>query len=135
MGNFRIDDDTGCWNWTKCKNRGGYAQGSYAGKRMAMSRIVAVLYLGLDHRDTKTMALHRCDNRLCVNPKHIFLGSALDNLTDCIKKGRMRHHGPRDRCFKGHPFTPENTYVKPNGHRTCKVCHKQRVEEWKERNR
>lgn len=134
IGNFRIDDSTGCWNWIRCKTKGGYAQGSYAGKRMSMSRIVAVLYHGLDHRDTKTLALHRCDNRACVNPKHIFIGSHLDNLLDCLAKGRMRHHGPRLTCFKGHPLTQENTIVKMNGHRTCRMCQNARNKAWREKN-
>ena len=32
--------------------------------------------------------LHKCDNRLCINPKHLFLGTNLDNIIDCMVKGR-----------------------------------------------
>jgi len=34
--------------------------------------------------------LHRCDNRVCINPKHLFLGTAADNIHDCMAKGRAR---------------------------------------------
>lgn len=37
------------------------------------------------------MVLHRCDTPTCVNPKHLFIGTAKENKTDCVDKGRHAH--------------------------------------------
>lgn len=37
---------------------------------------------------------HSCDNRRCINPNHLFLGTALDNMHDKINKGRSGRSGP-----------------------------------------
>jgi hypothetical protein len=67
---------------------------------------------------------HRCDNPVCVNPDHLFDGSQLENLLDCVRKGR--HKGKsQTHCKHGHEFTPENTYLWKN-HRHCRTCMRQR---------
>jgi hypothetical protein len=120
IGNFRIDDVTGCWNWVgKMRSTTGYAKVRYLGKKRTANRVIAALYLGLDIKNSEIHALHRCDNRLCINPKHIFLVTNLDNTKD--RDAKRRHAGHRQTyCKRGHEFTETNTYT----YRGCRCCRK-----------
>lgn len=46
------------------------------------------------------LILHKCDNPPCVNPKHLFMGTQLDNVHDCMAKGRHRPHGVNQKPSK-----------------------------------
>ena len=54
--------------------------------RETFRRAIVAQYLG--KRPGKAHILHRCDNRKCCNPQHLFWGTASDNVRDCILKGR-----------------------------------------------
>lgn len=76
-----------CWLWTGNKASTGYGtviadcQKEYA-HRVSYLSLVGDIPEGL-------YVLHRCDTPLCVNPKHLFLGTHMDNMKDKIAKGRV----------------------------------------------
>lgn len=79
-----------CWNWTAGKRAGRYGNirvGGKHGPMVASHRVSYALHKG---DPSGFFVLHKCDNTLCVNPSHLFLGSQADNVADMIAKGRDR---------------------------------------------
>lgn len=66
----------------------GYSTIQVNGKRIYQHRLVAVLFHGLEMQDTTTLVLHSCDNPKCINPEHLRLGSARENMQDCLDRSR-----------------------------------------------
>lgn len=75
-----------CWLWMKAVNRYGYGDVAFRGKRTNASR--AAYFLNHPKADESLVVCHTCDNPKCCNPKHLWLGTAGDNVRDCNKKGR-----------------------------------------------
>jgi hypothetical protein len=78
-----------CWVWMGSSTRNGYGQISSLGRKIATHRLSWELAYG--QIPSGLQALHRCDNKRCVRPDHLFLGTALDNRHDCIAKNRDNH--------------------------------------------
>lgn len=85
-----IRDDIGpCWVWTATKCTSGYGQikrGGKHGECVPAHRVVWELTYG--PIPDGMYVLHKCDNRTCVRPSHLFLGTHLDNMRDMMTKGR-----------------------------------------------
>jgi len=85
------EPNSGCWLWLRAQNGAGYGtfhhtrgrknSKSTLAHRFAYQRAKGSIPLGAH-------VLHRCDNPICVNPEHLFVGTARDNLEDMAKKGR-----------------------------------------------
>lgn len=121
FGNICLDPNTGCWNWTGGHDTKGYGVMRYKGRAYRVHQISAMLYMRHDP-SSGLFVLHRCDNVRCFNPKHLYLGTQLQNVRDIISRGR-HWSAVKTACRNGHPYTRETTYYRPGTTiRACRLC-------------
>ena len=120
LENIDIITESGCWIWMRAVDTYGYPSISVHGKMRIGTRIAYEVFNG--PFDKSLDVCHRCDIPCCVNPEHLFLGTASANMIDCVSKGR-HVQARKTHCIRGHKFTPENTYRHKKG-RICKTCNK-----------
>lgn len=83
----KLDSSTGCYNWVGTKMKQGYGVTVFNKKKIATHRLAYTCFIGDIPKGM--FVCHKCDNRACHNPSHLFIGSHQDNMNDMKKKGRQ----------------------------------------------
>lgn len=134
----RVGGPDECWEWT-ASLKNGYGQINVDGSIKYAHRISWLLKVGPLPQKGKEL-LHSCDNRKCINPNHLRIGTRKENILDMRMKGRH----PTDRqthCKRGHPLSGDNLYATPASikyryrQRICRSCVRLRSRIWIARKR
>lgn len=116
----------GCWLWTGVIQAGGYGRfrtqnRGHMAHRWLYEQLVGPIPEGMQLD-------HLCRVRNCVRPDHLEPVTPRENTLRSNATSAV--NARKDVCVNGHPFTPENTYWRPTGGRTCRECGRARWRKW-----
>lgn len=106
-----------CWLWLG-HHDGRYGKMSVGGVNTTAHRVGFKLLRGPVPDDLTVD--HLCRNTICVNPAHMEVVTSVEN----VMRGASgpASNARKTRCIHGHEFSAANTYVAPDGHRSCRTC-------------
>ncbi len=88
--------ENGCWNWTSSiATKTGYGKLVFGGKDISAHRASYTVFKGEIPKGKHVC--HTCDNKKCVNPEHLWVGTAKENMQDKISKGRSPKYNLKNR--------------------------------------
>lgn len=146
---FIPEPNSGCWLWTGTVRSTGYGVISERHDEIPAHRLSLILH-GVEVPHDKVV-MHKCDNRCCVNPDHLMVGTHKDNTADMWAKGRqgkldyvaigLKLKGktrqtpwmfgkrpPKLKCTRGHDLTGDNVIINvTTGKRKCRICNNARA--------
>lgn len=107
-----------CWLWSGPLGRKGYVRfRTEDGTKASIHRWAYELMVG-PIPEGLTID-HLCRNTNCANPDHLEPVTDLENIA---RGTQGKYQRDKTHCRNGHEFSPENTYVNPEGHRACIEC-------------
>lgn len=116
-----------CIEWGGTIGNNGYGYFYFKNKKYLTHRLSYLIFK--KENPNNLFVCHTCDNRKCINPDHLWLGTCADNLRDIRSKGRQSNQNKyKFFCKNGHEFNDLNTIIrktKKRSYRVCSICEKE----------
>jgi HNH endonuclease len=121
----KVRKTDGCWFWFGAHHvlgygqiqRGRRGQGSAQAHRVVYELVIGAIPAGLELD-------HLCRQPSCVRPDHLEPVTPAENKRRALSVSNL--NAVKATCNQGHPFDDANTYVRKEGHRMCRTCHRER---------
>lgn len=120
--------ESGCHEYTGYIGPTGYGDIIFKTQGWKVHRLLWILLNGPIPEWPKAVVIHSCDNRKCINPAHLSLGTQQENIRDCVTKGRQasrrKTHCPHGHSYAEHArhFMSDACIQQATPWRSCRAC-------------